>query len=171
MAKIGYNKLGLSKHRSEVSIVNWNEMDFEVRTYLPIQVMGELVQNIVNYSVDEFGYYNPIKINMFTMVETFLACVNVSITEKQKEHYEKIYDDIVDSGIYQIVPRDIYAQVSGYVSEVIRSVYEYKNSAYGIMDALASDYKEVGKEVKEIEETVSNPDSLKLVKDIVNKLG
>ena len=78
MAKIPYSKLNLNKHRSEPMEREWGEgeekITFNVRTYLPIEELGELVQNIVNYSVDDKGYYNPMKIHMFTTVETFFAC-------------------------------------------------------------------------------------------------
>lgn len=175
MAKIPYNKLNLNKHRSELIEMEWGDgedkITFNVKSYLPIEEMSEIVQNIVNYSVDEKGYYNPIKIHMFTTVETFFACAEIKLTEKQRENYTKLYDELTDSEIYRFVPMNIYQQVSGYVGEVIRSIYEYKNSAYGIMDALANDYKQLGESTDEIQRQLTDPDSLKIVKDVLSKLG
>lgn len=175
MAKIPYSKLNLNKHRSELMEREWGEgedkITFNVRTYLPIEELGELVQNIVNYSVDDKGYYNPMKIHMFTTVETFFACAEIKLTEKQRENYTKLYDELTDSEIYRFVPMSIYQQVTGYVSEVIRAIYEYKNSVYGIMDSMANDYKDLGAEAEEIQKNLSDPENLKLVKDVLSKLG
>ena len=65
----------------------------------------------------------------------------------------------------------IYQQVTGYVSEVIRAIYEYKNSAYGIMDALANDYKQLGESTDDIQKKLSDPDNLTLVREVLSKLG
>ena len=175
MAKIPYSKLNLNKHRSELMKREWGEgedkITFNVRTYLPIEELGELVQNIVNYSVDDKGYYNPIKIHMFTTVETFFACAEIKLTEKQRENYTKLYDELTDSEIYRFVPMSIYQQVTGYVSEVIRAIYEYKNSTYGIMDSLANDYKQLGESADDIQKKLSDPDNLTLVREVLSKLG
>ena len=175
MAKIPYSKLNLNKHRSEPMEREWGEgeekITFNVRTYLPIEELGELVQNIVNYSVDDKGYYNPMKIHMFTTVETFFACAEIKLTEKQRENYTKLYDELTDSEIYRFVPMSIYQQVTGYVSEVIRAIYEYKNSAYGIMDSLANDYKQLGESADDIQKQLSDPDNLTLVREVLSKLG
>lgn len=175
MAKLSYSKLNLNKHRSEPIVRQWgegeDEVSFTVRTYLPIEEMGEVVQNIVNYSVDDKGYYNPIKIHMFTTVETFFACADIKLTDKQRENYVKLYDEITDSEIYRYAPMEIYQQVSGYVGEVIRSIYEYKNSVYGIMDAMANDYKQLGESTDDIQKKLSDPDNLTLVREVLSKLG
>lgn len=175
MAKIPYSKLNLNKHRSELMEREWGEgedkITFNVRTYLPIEELGELVQNIVNYSVDDKGYYNPMKIHMFTTVETFFACAEIKLTEKQRENYTKLYDELTDSEIYRFVPMSIYQQVTGYVSEVIRAIYEYKNSVYGIMDSLANDYKQLGESADDIQKKLSDPDNLTLVREVLSKLG
>lgn len=175
MAKIPYSKLNLNKHRSEPMEREWGEgeekITFTVRTYLPIEELVELVQNIVNYSVDDKGYYNPMKIHMFTTVETFFACAEIKLTEKQRENYTKLYDELTDSEIYRFIPMNIYQQVTGYVSEVIRTLYEYKNSAYGIMDSLANDYKQLGESADDIQKKLSDPDNLTLVREVLSKLG
>ena len=111
------------------------------------------------------------KIHMFTTVETFFACAEIKLTEKQRENYTKLYDELTDSEIYRFIPMNIYQQVTGYVSEVIRTIYEYKNSAYGIMDSLANDYKQLGESADDIQKKLSDPDNLTLVREVLSKLG
>lgn len=170
MAKIAYGKLKLQEKSQPVER-EWEGNTIEVKEYLPIEELIELVQDIVNSSVDENGYYNPMKINIFLTVKTFFAYTNISITEKQLENIFKVYDALKVSEIYQIVPIEAYREVHGYVSELIRSIYEYKNSVYGILDGISEDYNNLDLDVNQIQESIANPENLLLLKDVLTKLG
>lgn len=170
MAKIAYGKLKLQE-KSQPIEREWDGNIIEVKEYLPVEELIELVQDIVNYSVDENGYYNPMKINVYLTVKTFFAYTNISITEKQMENIFKVYDALKVSEIYQIVPLQVYHEVYGYVNELIRSIYEYKNSIFGILDAVSSDYEDLDLDVKKLIESLSDADNLKMLKDVLTKLG
>lgn len=170
MAKLAYSKLKLPTS-GEVVPVEWGGFTIEVKNYLPIEEKLDLVQDIVNASVDNNGYYNPMKINMYLTVKTFFAFTNISITEKQLENIEKVYDALMVSEIYQIVPVDCYREIHGYVSEIIRSVYEYKNSAYGILDGISADYSNLELDAEKIKDSLADSDNLTLLKDVLTKLG
>lgn len=170
MAKLAYSKLKLPTS-GDVVPVEWGGFTIEVKNYLPIEEKLDLVQDIVNTSVDNNGYYNPMKINMYLTVKTFFAFTNISITEKQLENIEKVYDALMVSEIYQIVPVDSYREIHGYVSEIIRSVYEYKNSAYGILDGISADYSNLELDAEKIKDSLADSDNLTLLKDVLTKLG
>lgn len=170
MAKLAYSKLKLPTS-GDVVPVEWGGFTIEVKNYLPIEEMAQLVQDIVNDAVDTNGYYNPIKINMSLTVRTFLAYTNISVTEKQLENMSKFYDSLKISEIYKIVPVDCYREVHGYVSESIRSIYEYKNSVYGILDGISSDYSNLDLDINKLTEGLSNADNLTMLKDVLTKLG
>ena len=170
MAKIAYGKLKLQEKSQPVER-EWEGNVIEVKEYLPIEELIELVQDIVNSSVDENGYYNPMRINVFLTVKTFFAYTNISITEKQIENIFKVYDALKVSEIYQIVPTNAYREVYGYVSELIRSVYEYKNSVYGILDGISEDYSDLDFDVKKLVESLSDSSNLNMLKDVLTKLG
>lgn len=170
MAKIAYGKLKLQE-KSQPIEREWDGNIIEVKEYLPVEELIELVQDIVNYSVDENGYYNPMKINVYLTVKTFFAYTNISITEKQMENIFKVYDALKVSEIYQIVPINTYQEVHGYVSELIRSIYEYKNSVYGILDSISEDYNNLNLDIENIQNKISNPENLTLLKDVLTKLG
>lgn len=170
MAKLAYGKLKLVD-KPDVVNREWNGFTIEVKNYLPIEEKIELVQDIVNSSVDENGYYNPMKVSIFLLVKTFLAYTNISITEKQLENIYKIYDALKISEIYQVVAVNDYNEIAGYVSEIIRSVYEYKNSVYGILDGISTDYSNLDFDINKLQENISNPENLSLLKEILTKMG
>lgn len=170
MAKLAYSKLKLPTS-GDIVPVEWNGFTIEVKNYLSIEEKLDLVQDIVNASVDNNGYYNPMKINMYLTVKTFFAFTNISVTEKQLESIEKIYDSLMISEIYHIVPVENYREIHGYVSEIIRSVYEYKNSAYGILDGITADYNNLELDASKIKEELADSDNLTLLKDVLTKLG
>ena len=59
---------------------------------------------------------------------------------------KKLYDLVVGSGFSAKVFGEInpgeYAQIKSWVAETIHSIYEYKNSAAGILDIISTDYKD-----------------------------
>lgn len=171
MAKLAYGKLKLNTKRSEVITREWDDLTIEVKQYLPVEEMAELVSRIVNFSVDTNGYYNPIRIHIYLLVDTFLTCTNVTVTEKQKEDIYKLYDELKDSEIYKIVPNYIYQEVLNYVNELIHNIYEYKNSVYGILDGISSDYSQMDLDAQKIRDEIADPENLTLLKDVLTKLG
>ena len=66
MAKISYNKLGITKDElNKVQTVEYNDQTIEVKQYLPIAEKSELITRVLNNSVDEnTGYYNLLKLDM-----------------------------------------------------------------------------------------------------------
>ena len=175
MAKIPFSKLGLSKDTS-ITLVEWNDQNIEVKNYLPIKEKIELVENIVNKSVDENGYYNPIKIYVNTIIEVIDAYTNISFTDKQKEDIEKLYDLLVSSGLSgKIIGETInpyeYQQIRQWINELISSIYSYKNSVLGILDVISTDYKDLDLNALKIKEEIADPESLTLLKDVLTKLG
>ena len=175
MAKIPFSKLGISKDTS-MNLVEWNEQNIEVKNYLPIKEKIELVEKIVNKSVDENGYYNPIKIYVNTIVEVINSYTNISFTEKQKEDIEKLYDLLVSSGFSgKIIGESInpyeYQKIRQWVNELINSIYSYKNSVLGILDTISTDYSDLNLDVEHVQEQLSNKENFTLVRDVLTKLG
>ena len=61
MAKVTFSKLNLQKDLS-IDSFDFNGQIIEVKNYLPMEDKLKLINTIVNMSVDENGYYNPVKI-------------------------------------------------------------------------------------------------------------
>ena len=68
MAKVPFSKLGL-KVNSDVTVITFNDYDIEVSRYLPFKEKTELASNIINYSVDDNGFYNPLKVKLYMVLE------------------------------------------------------------------------------------------------------
>lgn len=172
--KVGLTKLGLKKNTSLISL-KWNEQIIEIKEYLPIEDKAELIDKIVNNSIDDNNFANPVrvKINLITEI-LFTYLVNVNFTEKQKEDKNNIYDLFISSGLWQEIYEEIsneYDFIKKSVWAMIDEVYKYRNSALGILDAVNQDYSNVNFEANEIQEKLANPDNLSLLKDVVTKLG
>lgn len=175
MAKVSFTKLGLKKNE-DVEIVEWNEQKIEVKQYLPIEDKLDLVTKIINDSIDTNNFYNPAKIYIFTILNTILYYTNINLTDKQKEDVAKTYDLLVSSGLSakifeQINPYE-YNQIKSWVLETIQSIYSYAQSILGILETVNNDYKDADFNAEQIQNKLTNnPEELKLLKDILDRLG
>lgn len=174
MAKVSFSKLNLNKN-TEVSTFEWGDQIIEVKDYLPIGDKLNLISEIINDSIDKNGYYNPARVYLHTILKMIMAYTNVSFTDKQKEDPKKLYDLVVGSGFSAKVFGEInpgeYAQIKSWVAETIHSIYEYKNSAAGILDIISTDYKDTTFDMEQLTNDIQNPETLGLLKDILTKLG
>lgn len=175
MAKVAFTKLGLTKN-SNIDVIEWNDQKIEVKQYLPMSEKLELVSTIINNSIDDNGYYNPMRVYVNTIIEVILAYTNISVTEKQKEDILKLYDLFVSSGLSgKIIGEALnpyeYKQLQSWIHETIHSIYEYKNSVMGILDTISTDYSNLDLDATNIYNNLANKDNLGLVRDILTKLG
>lgn len=179
MAKVPFSKLKLKKN-TDVSVVEWkvdeeNVINIEVKDYLPIEERLELIGKILNQSVDNNGFYNVGRVHAFTIIETIIAYTNITFTDKQREDTAGLYDALVSSGFSGTIIGAInpyqYKQNLDWLNHTIDLIYEYKNSAYAILDSLKSDYDNLNFDANEIYDKLKDEDNLTLLKDIVEKLG
>lgn len=91
MAKIPFTKLKLTLDKS-VTIVKYNDIDIEVKNYLPLNEKMDLYKRVIDYAIDENGFINPAKKEVAFDIEVILSYTNLNLTDKQKEDYAKLYD-------------------------------------------------------------------------------
>lgn len=179
MAKIPFSKLDvkLNNKVSDCTYCNLKgeEVCYEVKYYLPVQEKLEMISNIINQSVDDNGYYNPMKVQIFTVLEITYAYTNLSFTEKQKENPFKLYDLLVSNGIFKEIVNCIYEddwkEIQETIIVTIDNIYKYKNSAMGILESVKADYSAVNVDMSELQENLGNTENLQLLRDIIGKLG
>lgn len=175
MAKVPFSKLDikLNNMSNKVAFLNSKneEIIFDVKYYLPVQEKLELISRIINYSIDENNFYNPIRIQIYTVLEIIYAYTNLNFTEKQKEDPFKLYDLLISSGIFKTVidsiNEDDWIEIKETVMQTIENIYKYKNSAMGILENLSTDYSNLNFDLEQIQEKLSNPENLHLLKEIV----
>ena len=174
MAKIAFTKLSLSKNTS-VKEVEWKDQKIEVKQYLPVGDKLDLISRIVNYSADDHVFYNPCKVEIFELIEIILAYTNLNLTDKQQEDILKLYDLFVSSGFADVIKNAIPEEEINYLDDgiwaTIKEIYRYRDSFMGIMEQTQSSYKDLDQEVTDIENKISNPENLTLLKDVVTKLN
>ena len=174
MAKVSFTKLGL-KLNQDINNVEYNGQNIEVKQYLPVNKKLELISNVINLSADDNNFANPLKVDIFTTLEIIFNYADITFTEKQKEDPAKLYDILVSTGlaekIIDAIPEEEYCEVIYGVKESINAFYNYRNSAFGILDTISTDYSNLNLDATEIQKKLADPDNLSLVRDVLTKLG
>lgn len=174
MAKVSFTKLGL-KLNQDINNVEYNGQNIEVKQYLPVNKKLELISNVINLSADDNNFANPLKVDIFTTLEIIFNYADITFTEKQKEDPAKLYDILVSTGlaekIIDAIPEEEYCEVIYGVKESIDAFYNYRNSVFGILDTISTDYSSLNFDATEIQKKLADPDNLSLVRDVLTKLG
>ena len=178
MAKVSFAKLGL-KVNNDIKTFEWLSGDevtvVEVKQYLPIEEKLAVISNIINNSIDDNDFYNPVRLEIFTTLEILYAYTNFNITPKMKEDPFKLYDVVLSSGLYdkilEVMPTEEFDRIDVSAHATIRNIYNYKNSAMGILNAVSSDYSNLNLDAQAIHTALADPDNLAVLKGVLTKLG
>ena len=178
MAKVSFAKLGL-KVNNDVKTFEWLSGDevttVEVKQYLPIEEKLAVISNIINNSIDDNDFYNPVRLEIFTTLEILYAYTNFNITPKMKEDPFKLYDVVLSSGLYdkilEVMPTEEFDRIDVSAHATIRNMYNYKNSAAGILNAISNDYSNLNLDAMALRDKMADPNTLTLLKDVVERLG
>ena len=179
MAKVPFSKLQAVMNSNE-NILSYSnkageEIKYEVKSYLPFKEKLELVSSVINQSVDENGFYNPMRVKLYMTLETVYAYTNLSFTEKMKEDPFKLYDILTSSGIFNDIVNAMvdseWEEIQENIWDTIENIYHYKNSVMGILDTLKSDYSSLDFDATAIQEKLADPENMQLLKDVMAKLG
>lgn len=174
MAKIGFTKLSL-KRKNEVKTITINNNQIEIKQYLPVNDKLDLIARVINGAHDQNNFPNPIKIEVIGTLEMIMAYTNISFTEKQKEDIPKLYDLLEENGIIKDIisqiPEDEYNFIIDGINKTVDAVYTYNNSVLGILEAVSKDYSNLDFDATQIQKKMADPENLKLVRDVLTKLG
>lgn len=174
MAKIAFSKLALTKN-ADVASFDWNGQTVEVKQYLPIQEKLDLISSVLNQCQDENNFINEAKIVLFMDLEMVYRYTNINFTEKQKEDPAKLYDLLAGSGffddVFTVIPQSEYRSIATWLGKTAEHIYAYRNSIYGILDAMSNDYSNLELDAEALKEKIADPNSLTLLKDVLTKLG
>lgn len=174
MAKIGFTKLSL-KRKNEVKTITINNNQIEIKQYLPVNEKLELITRVINGAHDQNNFPNPIKIEVIGTLEMIMAYTNISFTEKQKEDIPKLYDLLEENGVIKDIisqiPEDEYNFIIDGINKTVDAVYTYNNSVLGILESVSQDYSNLDFDIQKLQNDIANPENLKLVKEVLTKLG
>ena len=174
MAKVAFSKLGL-KVNNEIKTIEFNEQTIEVKQYLPVNDKLELISNVINLSADDNNFANPVKIAIFTTLEILYNYTNLTFTEKQKEDPTKLFDLVISNGLVKEVVNAMdkaeYDDLLSAIQKSVGAVYDYRNSVFGILDAITTDYSNLNLDATNIQKALADPDNMDLLKQVLTKLG
>ena len=169
-----FAKLKLARNNS-VKVVTFNDIEIEVKQYLPINEKLQLISNVINAAADENNFSNPIKEDLFGTLEIIYAYTNLGFTEKQKEDPAKLYDDMISSGfadaIIKEIPSEEYNTIVNGINECTKAIYTYRNSLLGILEATVADYGNLELDANDLQSKMADPNNMTLLKDVLTKLG
>lgn len=175
MAKVPFTKLGLSKMSTEFKVLNWNDQNIEIKQYLPINDKLAAISNVLNNSADDNNFANPVKVEMYVMLEMVFNYTNINFTDKQKEDLVKLYDIMHSTGFLNAVKENIpEIELNNFMSSTwtcINAYYNYINSVYGVLDAMKTDYNNLDFDITSIQEKISNGENVEFLKEVLTKLG
>lgn len=104
-----------------------------------------------------------------------MAYTNISFTEKQKEDIPKLYDLLEENGVIKDIisqiPEDEYNFIIDGINKTVDAVYTYNNSILGILESVSQDYSNLDFDIQKLQNDIANPENLKLVKEVLTKLG
>lgn len=173
MAQVTYTKLGLKPNFDEIAVIHCGNEQIEVKQFLPLEKKLEVLTSIINNSIDERGFYNTARIDFNIKMEMLYAYTNIKFTDKQKENSMKLYDNFVVSGlmkqIWDLIPQDDRNWFEKHTNESIVSIMNYRNSVYGILDSLQTDYSNLNLDIDTIKDKLANDNNIKDLKEIFDK--
>ena len=174
MAKVTFSSLGL-KLNQEIKTITIKEKKIEVKQYLPIQNKLQMIANVINNSQDDNNFKNLAKVEMFTDLEIINQYTNLTFTDKQQEEPWKIYDILISSGIMEqikkVIPEEELNMIYHFINDATDRVYEYRNSAYGILDGLKTDYSTLDFDIEDLQQKISNKENVEFLQEVLTKLG
>ena len=131
----------------------------------------DIAQSVIQQVIDVNNeFLNEFAFHMYMDLAIVFNYTNLSFTDKQKEDLYKLYDLLVGSGFMKELKKQVNCNQTDdlevYTYETLNEYYKYHNSVYGIMDAMNQNYSNLNLDVNELQDKISNPESLSLVKDI-----
>jgi hypothetical protein len=174
MAKVTFSKLKLVK-KNEINTIQINGVDIEVKQYLPVEDKLGIIERVLQNSADANNFANPIKMEVFLYLEIMYNYTNINFTEAQKKEPVKLYDLLEENHIFteviSAIPEDEYNYLVDSTDEIIKQYYKYRNSAYGIMENITKDYKDLDFDATEIQKKIGNKENVEFLQEVMEKLG
>ena len=175
MAKIPFSKLNIKNTTIIPTNVQFGEIDIEVLPRLTTDDRVKFMEEIIANVQSENAFINEISLTVWFDLCVLFYYTNLTFTDKQKSDHGKLYDMCIASGLLSIVKSKIGPDELNFmhtlVNEQIEKIYNYRNSAYGILDAMKNDYDNLNLDATEIQKKLGDEKNLAVLKETLTKLG
>lgn len=174
MAKVSLKAVTPIK-KVDPRMITIGEQEVEVIQYLPVNDKLALVERVLNLTIDDTGFLNPVRLEVYAILEIVKTYTNISITDKMMDDAPKTYDVLMINGVLDSViaaiPEDEYDAIFDAIEDCAEHTVKYLTSFVGMMKTVTNDYDATKLNVEEIMKTLDQPDKIGLVKDILDKIG
>ena len=175
MAKIPFSKLNIKNTTIIPTNVQFGEIDIEVLPRLTTDDRVKFMEEIIANVQSENAFINKHSLTVWFDLCVLFYYTNLTFTDKQKSDPGKLYDMCITSGLLGIVKAKIGIEELDFmhtlVNMQIEKIYNYRNSAYGILDAMKNDYDNLNLDATEIQKKLGDEKNLAVLKETLTKLG
>lgn len=137
-----------------------------------MDIAQSVIQQVIDFNNE---FLNEFAFHMYMDLAIVFNYTNLSFTDKQKEDLHKLYDLLVGSGFMKELKKQVNCNQTDdleiYTYETLNGYYKYRNSIYGIMDIMSSDYGSLATEAESLRKSITDPNSLNVLKETLTNLG
>ena len=137
---VSYANMKLKVDTSTKTVDLGNGTTVEILKYLPIEEKYNLIEITLQKSYEN-NIYNPIKLEMYFVLNLVYLYSNISFTDKQREDEIKLYDTLQSNGIIDkiidAIDDDEYNNLYTMLVETEDKYNEYRKSIAGIFNELS----------------------------------
>lgn len=175
MAKITFSKLNLPKINKEDKKIKIGETEISVKQFLPTEEKINLIENILTNAVDEqYGYFNPIKLDFITTIEIIQKYTNITFTDVQiGKNLFKTMDTLDAAGMTDLIigaiPQSEYDSLIKTIESCSVAIERYNCSLAGMLSRMRADNDAIALDAEKIAEGLS-PENLEYVKKIIENV-
>lgn len=170
MAKISFNKFGLKINQTLKTVQYKEEFNIEIKQYLPVNDKLKMMGEILEYTMDQNNFANPVKQEVFTVISIIEYYTNISFTDKQKEDPTKLYDTIRSSDLFEVIssniPQEELQELQNGIDGIIQAYYHYTNSILGVLENVKQNYDAKELDISQLLEQMSDPEAFETLKQI-----
>lgn len=174
MVDLEFKKFNLEKNIDIIPIQK-KEFTIEIKQYLPIQEKIDVISNIINYSIDDNNFANPMRIDIQKVIRFTEAYTNIIFSDEDMEDFLNLYDLLVGSGlwneIYNNIPDSEKEYIEKAVNDTINEYYKYRDSVLGILETINNDYNNLELDAEKINEKLTNKEGVQFLADIMDKMS
>lgn len=152
-----------------------DNVTLEVRNYLPMDQKIELIQFIVDNSVDEkTGTFSPVRVEIWTTLAICHWYAGIQFDEEDLTNVTVVYD-LLDSTklidrVIGLIDSAEYEFITSLVENTIRDIGRYNTSAAGIIHAMSENAAGLDGQITTLLDKVKNGEGLEqlaIIKDVV----
>ena len=158
---------------AESSTIMLFDTPVQIAQYISFDKKLELISEIINASGDDQGFYNSAKLGFY--IDMKMMEYYTDLTFDVDTDAMQVYDSLQLAGffkeMYNIIPESEFNFIYTNVTKTIDNIYKYRNSVYGILDALKTDYSDLDLDIEKLTSQLQNGENVEFLKEVMDKMG